>query len=79
MVEAAVKASLEEGGVAVVATASTATEPIASHTRPRARFVQDVTIADGTIVEAGQRFSKTWRIRNGARSAIGYVARVISP
>lgn len=30
----------------------------------RARFVADVNIPDGTEIEAGKRFVKTWRVRN---------------
>jgi len=32
--------------------------------RPLGRFVADVTIPDGSIMEAGQVFVKTWRMRN---------------
>lgn len=32
--------------------------------RDEASWVADVTVADGTIVEPGQTFLKTWRIRN---------------
>lgn len=28
------------------------------------QFMQDVTIPDGTIVQAGQTFTKTWRLKN---------------
>jgi len=30
----------------------------------RADFVQDVTIPDGTVVSPGDKFTKTWRLRN---------------
>jgi hypothetical protein len=30
----------------------------------RAAFVSDVTIPDGTLIEAGDDFTKTWRLRN---------------
>ncbi len=30
----------------------------------RAAFVEDVTIPDGTEIEAGSKFTKTWRLRN---------------
>ncbi|MBN1564010.1 MAG: hypothetical protein JXA10_09225, partial [Anaerolineae bacterium] len=33
-----------------------------------ARFVSDVTIEDGTLIQPGARFTKTWRIRNGGTS-----------
>jgi len=32
--------------------------------REAATFVSDVTVPDGTVMEAGQNFTKTWRIRN---------------
>lgn len=32
--------------------------------KPRAEFVKDVTIPDGTEMRPGQRFTKTWRYRN---------------
>lgn len=49
-----------------------ATPPTALPTRPAgsslpcnwALFEKDVTIADGTLVEPGQKFVKTWRFRN---------------
>ena len=47
--------------------APTATpEPTATATpgTPAAKFVEDVTIPDDTIVDAGFQFTKTWRIRN---------------
>ncbi len=36
-----------------------------------ARFVDDVTIADGTLIQAGQPFTKTWRVRNSGATAWG--------
>ena len=33
-----------------------------------ARFVADVTIEDGTLIQPGARFTKTWRVRNGGTS-----------
>ena len=33
-----------------------------------AAFVSDVTIADGTAMSPGQRFTKTWRLRNSGTS-----------
>ncbi|MCA9992312.1 MAG: peptidoglycan DD-metalloendopeptidase family protein [Anaerolineales bacterium] len=36
-----------------------------------ARFVVDVTMADGTMVQAGQLFTKTWRIRNSGTTTWG--------
>jgi len=37
--------------------------------RPMARFVNDVSYPDGTKVEAGARFVKTWTMRNDGKSA----------
>ncbi len=31
---------------------------------PQAAFVSDVTIPDGTVMSPGQKFTKTWRIKN---------------
>jgi hypothetical protein len=33
-----------------------------------ARFVADVTIDDGTVIQPGAGFTKTWRVRNGGAS-----------
>jgi hypothetical protein len=33
-----------------------------------AAFVSDVTIPDGTVMSPGQRFTKTWRLRNSGTS-----------
>ena len=33
-------------------------------TLPMARFVADVTVPDGTIMQPGQSFAKTWRVEN---------------
>ena len=30
----------------------------------RASYVADVTVEDGTVIQAGERFVKTWRVRN---------------
>ncbi len=35
------------------------------------RYVDDVTIEDGTKVEPGQRFNKIWRVRNSGTSSWG--------
>jgi len=37
--------------------------------RHLARFVTDVTIPDGSIMEPGQKFEKVWRMRNEGASA----------
>ncbi len=36
-----------------------------------ARFVDDVTIPDGTVIQPGQRFTKTWRMRNTGTTTWG--------
>lgn len=36
-----------------------------------ARYVADVTVEDGTLVQPGQPFTKTWRIRNSGTTAWG--------
>jgi len=38
--------------------------PPASNLCDNAEFVSDVTIPDGTIIEPGEAFTKTWRIQN---------------
>ncbi|VUZ85956.1 HEAT repeat protein [Candidatus Methylomirabilis lanthanidiphila] len=46
---------------------------VAQLTGNSATFVSDVTIPDGTVVNAGQRFTKTWRVKNsGSTSWNGY-------
>lgn len=37
--------------------------------RPQAKFVQDITFKDGSIVSPGQTFVKIWRIKNPAKTA----------
>jgi hypothetical protein len=36
-----------------------------------ARYVDDVTITDGTVMKPGQAFRKTWRIRNSGQTEWG--------
>src|SRR5512139_609231 len=43
---------------------STPVIPTATSSCDIAQFVTDVTYTDGTIVPAGQAFTKTWRFRN---------------
>ena len=38
-------------------------------TKPMARFVRDVTFPDGTSVQPGSVFLKTWRVRNDGAGA----------
>jgi hypothetical protein len=51
------------GTAAPAVTATHAPAPQGSSC-DKAEFVSDVTIADGTVVPAGQPFVKTWRIKN---------------
>jgi hypothetical protein len=49
----------------VTATVASATPPTTSTSDcDRATFVTDVTYADGTVVDAGDTFTKTWRLKN---------------
>jgi hypothetical protein len=38
--------------------------PTATPALPKAQFVSDVTIPDGTVMEPGYTFTKTWRVKN---------------
>ncbi len=38
--------------------------PLPPNCQPNAAFVQDVTVPDGTKFTAGQKFTKTWRIKS---------------
>lgn len=38
--------------------------PTATPALPKAQFVSDVTIPDGTVMEPGHTFTKTWRVKN---------------
>jgi hypothetical protein len=59
----------------VVVTASVPAEP----TPPQAKFISDVTLADGCVVRPGEKLSKIWRVRNSgaepwpAGTRIGHV------
>jgi len=46
--------------------------------RPMARFVNDVSYPDGTKVEAGARFVKTWTMRNDGKSAWPHDTQLIA-
>jgi hypothetical protein len=49
----------------VTATVASATPPTTSTSDcDRATFITDVTYADGTVVDAGDNFTKTWRLKN---------------
>ena len=41
-----------------------ATSVVSGCTSLRAQFLADVTVPDGTILGSGERFTKTWRVRN---------------
>ncbi len=43
--------------------------PACTVVRPQAKFVQDVTFKDGSIVTPGQTFVKIWRIKNPTKQA----------
>jgi hypothetical protein len=38
--------------------------PSATPDTPQAKFLKDITIPDGTVMEPGQAFTKTWRFQN---------------
>ena len=44
----------------------------------QATFVSDVTISDGTTINAGSPFTKIWRIRNSGTSALTINSLVLS-
>lgn len=50
--------------VAITSTQVAVSIPAAPLSKPMARFVRDVTFPDGTSVQPGSVFLKTWRIRN---------------
>jgi len=45
-------------------TQPAATQPPASNVADRMQFVADVTVPDGTVMDPGQSFTKTWRLQN---------------
>ncbi len=49
---------------ATIPLATSTTQPSATPNCDLAQFVKDVTIPDGTNVDAGDTFTKTWRLRN---------------
>ena len=49
---------------ATISTPIAVSIPAAPLSKPMARFVRDVTFPDGTSVQPGSIFLKTWRIRN---------------
>jgi hypothetical protein len=61
------------------AEASAPVVAIAPPAPPQAKFVSDVTLADGCVVRTGERLNKTWRVRNSgserwpAGTRIGHV------
>lgn len=46
-------------------------EVVKLETRNDARFVNDLSIPDGTVIQVGQVFHKTWRLRNAGTAAWG--------
>jgi hypothetical protein len=50
--------------VPLPATISPTLPPTATQICDKARFVDDITIPDGTILTPGKAFTKTWRIQN---------------
>lgn len=44
---------------------------------PKAQFVSDVTVPDGTVMEPGQKFKKTWRIKNVGAVDWGAASNVV--
>ena len=57
----------------LAATAATPLSPVIVNTSVSScyglTFVKDVTIPDGTLMTAGQTFTKTWRVRNSGTCA----------
>lgn len=62
----AVQRSLEEQtkGAGTVAAPAVPPAPPAPPKKLQARFVSDVTIPDGTVLQPGESFVKTWKLRN---------------
>jgi hypothetical protein len=52
--------------------------PTATSSCDIAQFLTDVTIPDGTIIPAGQAFTKTWRFRNAGNCSGPRVTVVFS-
>lgn len=46
--------------------------------RPQAKFVLDVSIPDGSVVAPGQKFLKSWRIRNNGSSVWPPGCRIVN-
>ncbi len=52
---------------------SPTTQPTATHECDKAQFITDVNIPDGTLMNPGQVFTKTWRLKNiGTCTWAGY-------
>ena len=58
--------SVPEGAIAIAIPALATPVPLS---KPMARFVRDITFPDGTNVQPGSVFLKTWRIRNDGAHA----------
>jgi hypothetical protein len=61
--------SLPNTAATITHTLSAKTPSAGTLCTNRATFVSDVTVKDNTIIAAGQRFDKTWRVRNSGTCA----------
>lgn len=53
----------------VTATATTIVVPTQSGpSNDNAKFISDITVPDGTILKAGEQFTKTWRVQNTGKT-----------
>jgi uncharacterized protein YkwD len=64
-------------------TASPTSDPLTPHPTPSCReeavFVEDVTYPDNTRIEAGEKFTKTWKLQNtGTCTWTGYTIAFVS-
>jgi len=71
LLEQAVQASIEEqiAKQPVPAPSTNMTTVVAVEPKPAMRFVRDATFPDGTKVQPGSVFVKTWRVRNDGSTA----------
>jgi len=53
--------------VPVAAPPAQVPQPVVIASPPQAKFVSDVTLADGCAVRPGERLNKTWRVRNSGQ------------
>ena len=52
------------GAIPTVASATSARTPVSTPTCDAAAFVRDVSVPDGTTIQPGADFTKTWRLKN---------------